>query len=102
MQMKSPTTEKKSQGWWLRIIDAVFAWLFSLLTIAMVAVVFLQVLNRYVFNNPLSWTEEVSRIIFIYMTFLGAYWALRQLTHRCANLYGTLFARNPESDPDDG
>lgn len=93
MQMESPTTEKKNQGWWSRIIDAVFAWLFSLLTVAMVAVVFLQVLNRYVFNNPLSWTEEVSRIIFIYMTFLGAYWALRQGSHIGVPTFMERFSR---------
>ena len=38
----------------------------------MTLVVLLQVIMRYIFNHPLTWTEELARYIFIYITFLGA------------------------------
>lgn len=40
--------------------------------LVMTAVVLLQVVMRYVFNTPLTWTEEFARYIFVYITFLGA------------------------------
>jgi len=36
-----------------------------------VVVVFLQVIFRYVFDSPLSWSEEFSRILIMWITFLG-------------------------------
>lgn len=30
-----------------------------------------QVVMRYVFNAPLTWSEELARIVFIYLTFMG-------------------------------
>lgn len=39
--------------------------------ITMVLVVFLQVIMRYVFNNSLSWSEELARMIFIWASWIG-------------------------------
>ena len=47
----------------------------------MVIVVFLQVTNRYLFNNPLSWTEEIARFIFVWITLLGAFLGLKSKAH---------------------
>lgn len=38
----------------------------------MTVIVLLQIVMRYVFNTPLTWTEEIARYIFVYITFLGA------------------------------
>ncbi len=38
---------------------------------AMACLVFLQVVFRYVFNDPLSWTDEAARILIIWMVYLG-------------------------------
>jgi TRAP-type C4-dicarboxylate transport system permease small subunit len=38
---------------------------------AMASVVFLQVVLRYLFNAPLSWTDELARIFVIWMVYLG-------------------------------
>lgn len=40
--------------------------------LVMTLVVLLQVIMRYVFNTPMTWTEEFARYLFIYITFLGA------------------------------
>jgi TRAP-type C4-dicarboxylate transport system permease small subunit len=39
--------------------------------VVMVAVIFLQVFMRYVVNNSLSWTEEMGRYLFIWLSWLG-------------------------------
>ncbi len=38
----------------------------------MTALVIMNVILRYVFNSGLSWSEEASRFLFIWVTFLGA------------------------------
>ena len=45
------------------------------LTMACIAImsilVIAQVVLRYVFNDPLTWSEEMARIVFIYLSFIG-------------------------------
>ncbi len=43
-----------------------------ILAIVMSSVVTLQVFCRYMLNNSLFWSEEVARIILIWITFLGS------------------------------
>jgi TRAP-type C4-dicarboxylate transport system permease small subunit len=49
--------------------------------VSMVVVLFLQVFARYVLRLPLSWSEELARIILIWSVFLGANLAFRAGTH---------------------
>jgi TRAP-type C4-dicarboxylate transport system permease small subunit len=53
---------------------------------AMVATIGAQVLARYVFNVPLSWTEELARYLFIWLVFLGASQAMRRNEHIAVGL----------------
>jgi TRAP-type C4-dicarboxylate transport system permease small subunit len=46
-----------------------------------VALIFAQVVMRYVFSNSLSWSEELARYIFIWQTWLGASYATRMHRH---------------------
>lgn len=48
---------------------------------AMVVLVFGNVVLRYVFNSGITVSEDVSRWLFIWMTFLGAIVALREHGH---------------------
>lgn len=52
-----------------------------LLLAVIVAVVFLQVVCRYVLQDPLSWTEELARDALIWMTFIGSALAVRAKAH---------------------
>lgn len=45
------------------IIVAMFA--------AMVAVIFFQVIMRYIFNNSLPWSEELGKFFFVWISWLG-------------------------------
>ena len=40
-----------------------------------------QVIMRYVFNSPLTWSEETARFIFVYVSFVGISFAYRQKAH---------------------
>lgn len=43
----------------------------------MIAIIFLQVITRYVFFYSLPWSEELSRYLFVWMIFLGGNLAVR-------------------------
>lgn len=49
----------------------VYAVLIALMA-TMTCLVALQIVLRYFFNNPLSWGEEVTRYMFVYLIFIGA------------------------------
>ena len=48
---------------------------------AMSLAVFGNVVLRYVFNSGLTWSEEMSRFLFVWMVFLGAIAALKDKMH---------------------
>jgi TRAP-type C4-dicarboxylate transport system permease small subunit len=41
----------------------------------------IQVLMRYIFNHPLVWSEELARYMFVWLTFIGAGYAVRHNLH---------------------
>lgn len=47
-------------------------WLSMSLLVAMFMLVILQVVSRYVFQSPLSWTEELARYVMIWMIFVAS------------------------------
>lgn len=53
----------------------------AVLLVAMTAVVFIQVFFRYVLDAALPWPEEVARILIVWLSFLGAYMAMREKKH---------------------
>ncbi|QNB48151.1 TRAP transporter small permease subunit [Thermanaerosceptrum fracticalcis] len=55
--------------------------IFSL--IIMTILVFSQVVFRYVLKESLSWSEELARYFFIWLTFIGASVAAREKSHIC-------------------
>ena len=46
-----------------------------------VALVFVQVVMRRVFNNSLYWSEELARYLYVWQTWLGVSYAARNGTH---------------------
>lgn len=47
----------------------------------MTAVIFMQVLLRYVFMSPLTWPEELARYLLIWISCLGSAYAVREGLH---------------------
>lgn len=46
-----------------------------------VALVFIQVVMRYVFSSSLSWSEELARYLFLWQIWLGASYAVKERRH---------------------
>ena len=60
-----------------RILDAAVGLAFGVMVIA----IGLQVVFRYVLNNPLAGSEEMGRLAFVWVTFIGAAVATRDNMH---------------------
>ena len=57
------------------------SWLMALSLAVMVVLVFTNVVMRYAFNSGITESEELSRWLFVWMTFMGAIVALRERAH---------------------
>lgn len=67
-----------------RLIDGycrLLEWLIVLALALMVVLVFGNVVLRYAFNSGITVSEEVSRWLFVWLTFLGAIVALKEHGH---------------------
>jgi TRAP-type C4-dicarboxylate transport system permease small subunit len=53
----------------------------ALLVVVEVAVLFAGVVSRYVFNRPLTWTDELASALFLWLAMLGAVIAFRRGEH---------------------
>jgi TRAP-type C4-dicarboxylate transport system permease small subunit len=47
----------------------------------MLAIVFIQVVLRYIFSAPLSWAEEMTRYLLVWTSCLGAAYATKKGLH---------------------
>jgi len=67
-----------------KTIDRIFGvvnWVAMISLLIMVILVFLNVLLRYLFDSGLPWSEEASRIAFVWVVFLGIVIANRDDSH---------------------
>lgn len=51
-----------------------------------VVIIFAQVIMRYVFNNSLSWSEEVCKYLFVWMIWLGTSLGAKVKGHLCITI----------------
>lgn len=58
---------------------------------AMFLILLAQVIMRYVFSRPLTWSEEAARFIFVYVSFIGISYAHRQKGHIRMEVVVNLF-----------
>jgi TRAP-type C4-dicarboxylate transport system permease small subunit len=80
-----------------RVVDGYFSLLKVLIALflaIMVVLVFGNVVLRYAFNSGITVSEEVSRWLFVWLTFLGAIVAMREHAHLGVD---TLVKRLPTS-----
>lgn len=62
-------------------LEHIVEWLMALALAIMVALVFGNVVLRYVFDSGIAAAEEVARLMFVWLIFLGAILALRRHAH---------------------
>ncbi|ROU03918.1 TRAP transporter small permease [Histidinibacterium lentulum] len=65
------------EAWLVRLAET----LLVLLLAGMVVMVFGNVVLRYGFNSGLNFSEEMSRYMFVWLTFIGAVLAYREYAH---------------------
>ncbi len=64
-----------------KYLNNIEVYLGSICSIAMVVILFMQVVSRYVFNNAFSWAEELAIILFVLSTYFGATAAITTKQH---------------------
>lgn len=72
------------------VMDRCVNWFLALLLAAMVVIVSAQVWYRFVLNNPLSWSEEAARYLFVWISFMGAAAGIRYQVHLGIDLMDKL------------
>lgn len=80
-----------------RIIDGycrLLEWAIAAALAVMVVLVFGNVVLRYGFNSGITVSEEVSRWLFVWLTFLGGIVALREHAHLGTDLLVSRLGRN--------
>ena len=60
-----------------KVLDAICVVCMALILVLVVV----QVVMRYVFNSPLTWSEELAVYIMVWMTFLGSVICMRDNEH---------------------
>jgi TRAP-type transport system small permease protein len=70
------------------VIDSLYQWTLKIsrgivcvLFIAMVLIVFFNVIGRYYLNTSLDWSEEVARFMLVWLVFLGSVLAYEKDEH---------------------
>lgn len=66
----------------LRILnEKLEEYLMVAMVIVMTALIFIQVIMRYVFGNSLAWSEELARYLFLWSIWLGASYGIKTKGH---------------------
>lgn len=60
---------------------------------AIVIIMGLQVIMRYIFKQSIPWSEEMSRYFFIWLTFVGISYAVHNNSHIRLDIVETLFPK---------
>lgn len=62
----------------------------GVLLVGVFFLVILQVVTRYVFNSPFSWTEESARLLLVWLTFLAAAFVSSRRAHITVDLVAMI------------
>ena len=55
----------------ISLIDKIEEILLVSMFALMVLIIFVQVIMRYIFNNSLSWSEELGKFLFVWLSWIG-------------------------------
>ncbi len=75
-------------------MDRCINWFLALLMAAMVVIISAQVWYRFMLNDPLSWSEEAGRYLFVWISFIGAAAGVRYQVHLGIDLMDKLLSPN--------
>jgi len=69
-------------------------WIVGPLFLIMLALMFIQVVYRYILESPLPWSEELCRYLFIITSFMGGAVATAERSHIEINFVELIIARS--------
>ena len=75
----------------LSLIFSILEWLVCLLFAAIIILGGMQVFFRYVLESSLVWSEEISKILFFYIIYLGAALAIRNSSYASVDFLSRQF-----------
>lgn len=70
-----------SEPKWLRWLGVAIDWAVSAAGALIVALVFYNVLSRYLLHTDVSWSSELCTLLLIWITFIGGAMAVRRNSH---------------------
>lgn len=70
-------------------ISKVINFLLIIFVSLLVSVTFIQVCCRFIFKIPVSWTEELVRMNFVWLIFLGSAIAVKEKSHLVMDVFST-------------
>jgi tripartite ATP-independent transporter DctM subunit len=74
-----------SLSYWIfqveKVIGTLVEYIAGVLVLACVGILFSGVIGRYVFNDPIVWSDELASILFLWLAMLGSVIALRRGEH---------------------
>lgn len=74
------------------IMDRCINWFLAFLMAGMVVIISAQVWCRFILNDPLSWSEEAGRYLFVWISFMGAAAGVRYQVHLGIDLMDKLLS----------
>ena len=77
----------------LGIVEKAVRWVCSFALALMATIVFIQVINRNIFDNSFKWVEELSTMCMVCITFLGAVLASVTNAHTRIELFVTMLPK---------
>ena len=84
----------KKYSAFLNVLDYVCRKVIGIMMVLMVAIMCYQVILRYVFHNSNIWSEEVTRYLFVYVSLLGSFIAVRRNCHLKVDFFVNLLKGN--------
>jgi TRAP-type C4-dicarboxylate transport system permease small subunit len=78
----------------VKVIHAIEGYLVTYMLLAIVLSMSLQVVMRYLFGNPLTWSEELCILLLIYLSYISADMVYRNKGHIAITYFIDLFPPN--------
>ena len=78
----------------MKIFNKLEEWIGGSLFIGLFLILVIQIFARQVFDSPLIWSEELSRLMFVYVGLLGVSMGIRSQQHIMIDF---LYAKFPKS-----
>nr|WP_321457937.1 TRAP transporter small permease [uncultured Cohaesibacter sp.] len=79
-----------------KFIHRSLLWIIASLMFIMMGLTFTQVVARYLMHHSLSWSEEVGRYVFVWISFLGLAAAFRSGAHVALDILSDMLTPLPQ------